>query len=261
MLRGGDEAAHEKPPIIAAARPGWRRIGRAAQARRQWLRQNAPGPSLQCQPGRRVPREETAPARGGAPEPSSWDASRPSWVGWARRAISACTGQRSDARCGDLQYVAGDCRWFKAKSATAAVVREGALRRPRRPPIGDVRIRTGRPTVNYDGRRRFRGWPAGRAGHDMSDGDHRAGPLRTRSRRQAIRTRRRDRAATVWVCRGREIMTGGGRRHKDEGPDPHQERSQSQPGGRQELEVRLLPPIQPEARSHVPGNVGRCGAA
>jgi hypothetical protein len=182
-------------------------------------------------------------------------------VGWARRVISACAGQRSDARCGDLQYVAGDCRWFKAKSATAAVVREGALRRPRRPPIGDVRIRTGRPTVNYDGRRRFRGWPAGRAGHDMSDGDHRAGPLRTRSRRQAIRTRRRDRAATVWVCRGREIMTGGGRRHKDEGPDPHQERSQSQPGGRQELEVRLLPPIQPEARSHVPGNVGRCGAA
>jgi len=200
-------------------------------------------------------------AGGGAPEPSSWDASRPSWVGWARRVISACAGQRSDARCGDLQYVAGDCRWFKAKSATAAVVREGALRRPRRPPIGDVRIRTGRPTVNYDGRRRFRGWPAGRAGHGMSEGDHRAGPLRTRSRRQAIRTRRRDRAATVWVCRGREIMTGGGRRHKDEGPDPHQERSQSQPGGRQELEVRLLPPIQPEARSHVPGNVGRCGAA
>jgi hypothetical protein len=167
---------------------------------------------------KQLQRAGTAPARGHRSRLLGTRGRRPSWVGWARRVISACAGQRSDARCGDLQYVAGDCRWFKAKSATAAVVREGALRRLRRPPIGDVRIRTGRPTVNYDGRRRFRGWPAGRAGHGMSEGDHRAGPLRTRSRRQAIRTRRRDRAATVWVCRGREIMTGGGRRHKDAAP-------------------------------------------
>jgi hypothetical protein len=212
MLRGGDEAARETtdnrsgPTRVEAYRPG--RAGSTPVVETERAGPVVAMPARSTSSARR-----NGPSAGGAPEPSSWDTSRPSWVGWARRAISACAGQRSDARCGDLQYVAGDCRWFKAKSATAAVVREGALRRPRRPPIGDVRIRTGRPTVNYDGRRRFRGWPAGRAGHGMSDGDHRAG----RSEHDPG-DRRRDRAATVWVCRGREIMTGGGRRHKDAAP-------------------------------------------
>jgi hypothetical protein len=50
-------------------------------------------------------------------EPSSWDARAQAELGgWARR-VSACAVAAGMGDCGDLQYVAVDCAWFKAKVA------------------------------------------------------------------------------------------------------------------------------------------------